>query len=1061
MRRSLTRASCAAVLALLAFPITTAAAQQRATPNSGVELLRRMHDAYDGHWFRTLTFVQRTTIRQPDSAAKVSTWYEAMLSPDRLRIDFGDPHDGNGVLMTADSTYVVRGGAITRTAGQGNPFIPFVAGVYTQPVARTARELGQYHIDMTRVRSDTWQGRPVFVVGARDARDLASPQFWVDAERMVLVRMLLPVNRGGTSKTEDIHLDEYVRLTRGWLATKVAMYDGAIARQTEEYSQWRSDIPLDAKLFDATQWSSVPHWTQTTGAPSPSGAGVQSAAYAPDGRLALAIDGDLWVQRSAADTLQWVQVTAGDAWDREPAWSADGTSLIFASDRADGSRLFRVQLSASGAAGEPVRVTTSDEWEAEPAVAPDGTIIFVRGRGPTARLWVRSPDGAEHRLTKQKSAAEHWPAFSSDGTRVAYVSETEDGSRLHVHWLAGDSDRVIVSDRAAEHPAWSPRGHRIAFATRSGPAGVWVTSDDGAYTNLVSDRRAAPAWSSDGRRLALVELPPPPPGYNGDPDRLGDREAGAMMKGAGQLWIVEAPQAPDSGRVLALAVPIDRRAHNAELFDAAWTRTLKLYYSTPDAASRRAQWQRLQAKYRPRALAATTDDELATIVHEMLRARPPLREPATGRAAVSSANPVATEAGLEILRKGGNVVDAAVAVSFALGVVEPDASGVGGYGQMLIRLAPMSQPTLIEFMTRLPEDAIVNEPSVMRNGRYPDDGRVLPNVPGTVAAMYKAWQEYGSHKVKWADLIAPAIRAAEQGYVVSDGLATTLATEREHFLKYEGSRKLFFPNGEPLHAGDTLRNPDLAWTLKQIADSGANAVYRGAVGRRMVADLRGQGNAMRMSDLARYYAAEREPVRGTYRGYTLYSSTPPVSGGATLVAQLNLLEQLKTLPSYTDDPATLHAMIEAWKLVPPSRGRIADPGLWPVNISAFVSKDSARARWSCFDAHHALTPGQLIDDAEQCAHERTRAERADTRLGQAERGTCGGLEPEAGEQNCHRTGTTAFVVADADGNVVAATQTLGTWGGSFYITPGLGFLYNDKLLSYGRDPDSFGSRAPF
>jgi hypothetical protein len=271
MRRSFlpTLSAVALALALLVSLCTTATAQQRLTLKSGTDLLRQMHDAYDGRWFRTLTFVQRTTIARPDSAPQVSTWYEAMRSPERLRIDFGNPSEGNGVIMTADSTYVVRGGAITRTTGQGNPFIPFVAAVYAQPVDRTVQELEPYHIDMSRLRRDTWQGSPVYVVGARDASDLTSPQFWVDAKRMILVRMLLPLNRGGGARTEDIHLDKYVPLTHGWLATKVVMYDGAIARQTEEYSDWRSDIPLDARLFDATQWASVPHWTKTQGMRAP------------------------------------------------------------------------------------------------------------------------------------------------------------------------------------------------------------------------------------------------------------------------------------------------------------------------------------------------------------------------------------------------------------------------------------------------------------------------------------------------------------------------------------------------------------------------------------------------------------------------------------------------------------------------------------------------------------------------------------------------------------------------------------------------------------------------
>lgn len=801
---------------------------------------------------------------------------------------------------------------------------------------------------------------------------------------------------------------------------------------------------------------------QTSQGAAPAPSGVQSAAYAPDGRLALAIRGDLWVQAAPGDGGRWVQVTSGAAWDREPAWTADGSALVFASDRAGGSQLFRVRVAGARAAGTVERVTTSGAWDSEPAVAPDGTIIFVRGRGPLARLWRRAADGTERRLTTRKAGAERWPAISPDGKHVAYVAVTEASSQLRVRQLDGDSDRVVLGDRDAEHPVWSPRGDRIAFDTRTGRAGVWITSADGAYVNLVSVRRAQPLWQPGGDKLALLELPMPEPGYNGDPDRLGDREAGAVLPASGRMWLVDAPAPPDAGeRALVPRVAIDRRAMNAERFDRAWARTAQLYYATPDAAARRARWEVLKNTYRPRALQAGSDEELESVVHEMLRARPPLREPATGRAAVSSAHPVATAAGLEILRKGGNVVDAAVAVSFALGVVEPDASGVGGYGQMLVRLAGMEQPTLIDFMTRLPEDAVTNEPWVLRNGRFPDDGPVLPNVPGTVAAMYKAWQEYGSHAVKWADLLAPAIRAAEQGYVVSDGLATTLATERAHFLKYPGSRALFFPNGEPLHAGDTLRNPDLAWTLRQIADGGADAFYRGAVAQRIVADLRGHGNAMRLTDLARYYAAEREPVTGTYRGYTVYSSAPPSPGGATLVAQLNMLEQVKRLPTYTEDAAAVHAMAEAWKLVPSSRGRIADPGLWPVNVTAFTSKDSARARWRCFDPRRALSPDDVSGDSPACAGG-TEPASVRTSAVDAESGAdCATHDVVTEHRGCHRSGTTAFTVADAAGNVVVVTQTLGTWGGSFYVTPGLGFLYNDKLTSYGRDIDAYGVRVPY
>src|SRR3954469_23129991 len=136
---------------------------------------------------------------------------------------------------------------------------------------------------------------------------------------------------------------------------------------------------------------------------------------------------------------------------------------------------------------------------------------------------------------------------------------------------------------------------------------------------------------------------------------------------------------------------------------------------------------------------------------------------------------------------------------------------------------------------------------------------------------------------------------------------------------------------------------------------------------RLGAGLRGKGNAMQLPALARYFAAERDPVEGSYRGYTLYSSAPPVAGGAQLVSTLNLLEQFKDPKRYTEDASTLHAMLSAWLLVPSSRNRIADPGLWPVTIEPFTNRDTARARWRCFDPAKALSPEVLRGDSLACA----------------------------------------------------------------------------------------------
>jgi hypothetical protein len=240
--------------------VTDRAGAQGDVPASGAALVTRMHDAYAGKWYRTLTFVQKTTQRLPDGTERVSTWYEALRSPDRLRIDVGDPAQGNGVLYTADSAYRVRNGAVVSRMADGNPFLPFVAGIWTQPMNSTLRQIAPMRIDLARVRTDTWEGRPVYVVGARDAQDLDSPQFWVDAERLVPVRMLVQLIPNGKAKVQDIHLDDYVPVGGGWLATKVAMLDAGVPLQTEEYSDWHGDVTLPADFFVAERWGAVGHW---------------------------------------------------------------------------------------------------------------------------------------------------------------------------------------------------------------------------------------------------------------------------------------------------------------------------------------------------------------------------------------------------------------------------------------------------------------------------------------------------------------------------------------------------------------------------------------------------------------------------------------------------------------------------------------------------------------------------------------------------------------------------------------------------------------------------------
>jgi gamma-glutamyltranspeptidase len=807
---------------------------------------------------------------------------------------------------------------------------------------------------------------------------------------------------------------------------------------------------------------------------------IRSPAYSTDGRLAFEVNGDIWVSgmrggRADLRADRLVQVTDGPAWDRDPAWAPDGDSIVFASDRSGAVNLWSVAVDDDGRAGGMAQLTIGAGPDTQPTVAPDGRIVFVRGRAAGADLWVREAGGVrdtggargaggapeaggvrgvdgETTPLKETDGAESAPLFSPDGDSLLYIA----GRTLHRITFDDDGgideDETIVSGMSVAAAAWAPDGERVVFGVTGGAGGVYVAPADGRFTNLVAEVEAAPAWSPDGAQIALAELAPGGPGYNGDPDRLGDRAAADIFATPGEqarFWLIDAP-APFASEPepLAVAPPADREAHNGEAFDRVWQRLADLYF---DQGERAAAWAALRDAHRPRALAAGNDAELQDAIHAMLRERPTARDEASGRAAVSSAHPIATAAGVEVLEAGGNVVDAAVAVSFALGVVEPDASGLGGYGEMVVYVNGMAEPVVIEFLTRAPQAATL-ENGALANPTAP----MLANVPGVPRGMQLAFDEYGSGEVEWARLLEPAIRAADEGFVLDDAFPTTLARERASYEEWESSKALFFKDGEPLRPGDRLRNPDLAWTLRQIAEGGANAFYEGEVARRMVEDLRGKGNAMTRLDMARYYAVERPAVVGEYRGHTIYGAAPPVSGGVSLVAKLNLLDNFAGMGLYSEEAASAHALIEAWKLQPSSRGRLSDPGLWPVDIDPVIDPLAAQRRWAgCFDPDRAIEPDDLESGRgglPACAQEQETV----ASLWGEDLFSCRDTD-----EGCRSSGTTAFAVADGEGNFVAVTQTLGTWGGNFYVTPGLGFPYNDKLRSYGSNPEGYGARLPY
>jgi gamma-glutamyltranspeptidase len=285
--------------------------------------------------------------------------------------------------------------------------------------------------------------------------------------------------------------------------------------------------------------------------------------------------------------------------------------------------------------------------------------------------------------------------------------------------------------------------------------------------------------------------------------------------------------------------------------------------------------------------------------------------------------------------------------------------------------------------------------------------------------------------VEWADLVAPAIEHAEQGFVLDEALPTSIAEGRRFLERYPEARRIFLPEGRVPRPGERLANKDYASTLRAIAAEGADTFYRGRIARAIAADLAAAGGIIEYADLAQYRAIERAPLSGRYRGHTLYTSPPPVSSGATLIETLQILDRYRPPAgaSVPTDADYFHYLIEAWKVRDPIR-RIADPDRWPVDLGDHL------------DPEHAAELFGRIDPVK------------------ASRFPAGGAaEPPTPPGRIGR-GTTGFVVADADGNMIAVTQTLSTWGGNFYVSKGLGFLYNNHLRSNRTTEGAYGQLLP-
>ena len=794
--------------------------------------------------------------------------------------------------------------------------------------------------------------------------------------------------------------------------------------------------------------------------------GMRDPAWSPDGkRLAVVVLDRIWTMQP--DGREGTELSRIPAVEREPAWSPDGKRIAFAADRGNGFDLYVVSAPGAqprqSAPGVPERVAVLEGDERWPSWTPEGRLVFAHRASDTTQWDLFQIDPGVSidkriplRLT-QSPDDEIQPHVSPDGRRLAFASNRGNDEGDFDIWVMRLFDKRTPDESGGRgpavrfarlagydgHPAWAPDGTRLAYyAVRDGLGSTWVAGiaslNDGglgptrpvAPPVLASRHGGTIAWSPDGQTLAIGEIPEPEPTYNGNPQRDPSDPPALFGLGRGyQLWTVPAPRIIDEGGRPVGTPVAPSQATLTRAFDSVWSSLKRMYY---DSGSGSPLWEALRAEYRPRAEQARTPAALEDVVDQMVAQQPLVKPSVTSsRAVVVSAHPLASEAGRQILERGGSIVDAAIAVSFALGVVEPDASGIGGDGQAILFLTGMSEPTVIEFKDQTPRGATLDAPGLLRAGRLPIDGPMSVNIPGVVAGLDFLYTKYGSGRVRWADLVAPAVKYAEEGFVLDATLPSSVAEGRQSFEKYTASSRIFLPNGRVPRPGERFINRDYGATLRTIAGEGAQAFYRGSIAKRIAADMLVNGGILTEADLAQYRAIERKPVSGRYRGHVLYTGGPPVSAGVSLVEALQVLANYGPKPRATvaRDADYWHYLIESWK-VRDRIARIADPGQWAVDFDDHLQPAHAA---ELFTRIRRDSAARFSEDSEEVA---------------------GGPERIG-------SGTSGFVVADADGNMIAVTQTLSTWGGSFYVTRGLGFLYNNHLRSNRTTPGAYGQLMPW
>jgi hypothetical protein len=226
--------------------------------DGGRAVLRRMHDAYAGKWYPSVAFVQKTVLFRPGGVRDSATWYERVKGPNLLRIGLGDPSAGRGVVYTAESSFVFRDGKLASSSADGNPFLPLIMGVYLQPVEETERQLAHHGVDVSKGYRTTLDGHPALVVGAAAESDTMGARFWVDPEKLVVVRMQTAA--AGSRPPLDVRLTDYVKLGGGWFGTTIRMSARGAPLQNEDYLEWSERVELPDSLFDRARWVTSGDW---------------------------------------------------------------------------------------------------------------------------------------------------------------------------------------------------------------------------------------------------------------------------------------------------------------------------------------------------------------------------------------------------------------------------------------------------------------------------------------------------------------------------------------------------------------------------------------------------------------------------------------------------------------------------------------------------------------------------------------------------------------------------------------------------------------------------------